>query len=156
MRLLALLENISDVNVEAINLGFPQNDGSDQDSDNSEDDDGDINSFGRKKQMSKEVRGKVEVASTKGLLVQKWKGNNDVILVSNFGASKLSSTKRYSRSLKKYIDIPQPKSLNEYNKHISPPADAPGYSDDRKTLYLLIEDYSKGFQQSSGIEGKYN
>ena len=52
------------------------------------------------------------------VLLFKWKNNKDVILVSNFKATEIKSTKRWSKESKKYIDVPQPACISNYNKYM--------------------------------------
>ena len=59
-------------------------------------------------EMKDKPRGATDYATCDGILIQKWKDNKDVILVSNFKTTAMSSAKRFQRTAKKNVDVPQP------------------------------------------------
>ena len=69
-------------------------------------------------EMKNKPRGTTDYAICDGILIQKWKDNRDVILVSNFKTIVMSGKKRYQHTAKKYIDVLQPVNFQTYNKHM--------------------------------------
>ena len=61
-------------------------------------------------------RGTSDYRSSDNTLVVKWKDNKDVILASNFDTTIMKKTKRWDRKNKKYIDVPQPSCIQNFNQ----------------------------------------
>ena len=63
-------------------------------------------------------RGTADHRVSEEVLSFKWKDNKDVVLVSNFKTTEIKSTKRWSKEIKKYIDVHQPACISNYNKYM--------------------------------------
>jgi len=71
--------------------------------------------------MKKADRGKYDyrLDSTTGVMVTRWNDNSVVTMASNcHGIAPLGTAKRWSRSEKKFLDIPQPHVIDRYNRHM--------------------------------------
>ncbi|CAI9727322.1 Hypothetical predicted protein [Octopus vulgaris] len=74
--------------------------------------------FKTKTEMKARLRGAADFKSTSNIVAVKWKDNNDVVLLSNFETYKMSTVERYDRPQKKYVPVPQPENIQNYNKYM--------------------------------------
>ena len=53
-------------------------------------------------------------------IVTRWNDNSAVTLISScLGDQPMSTAYRYSRTAKKYVEVPQPHIINQYNRHMA-------------------------------------
>ena len=53
-------------------------------------------------------------------IVTRWNDNSAVTLISScLGDQPMSTASRYSRTAKKYVEVPQPHIINQYNRHMA-------------------------------------
>uniref|UniRef100_A0A0L8HE04 PiggyBac transposable element-derived protein domain-containing protein n=1 Tax=Octopus bimaculoides TaxID=37653 RepID=A0A0L8HE04_OCTBM len=74
--------------------------------------------FKMKTEMKACPRGTADFKSTSNTVTVKWKDNNGVVLLSNFETYKMSTVECYDRPQKKYVPIPQPEIIQNYNKYM--------------------------------------
>lgn len=63
-------------------------------------------------------RGTFDFRVSDDIVVVKWKDNKDVVMVTNFDSLSEKSTKRWDKKEKKYINVPQPACVQNYNKYM--------------------------------------
>lgn len=68
--------------------------------------------------LKKAARGTTDFRSSSNVAIIEWKDNKEVILASNYESFAMTTTQRWDKVQKKYISVPQPESIRNYNKYM--------------------------------------